>query len=229
MPVTARLPLAEPWRRRLYLPAYAVSDAARYARTRPRTVAYWHYRGGGLGPALPGKQPRMPLSYLQLVEVAFVATFRALGVSLQRIRKARDYLAQTFNSEHPFAEFRLQTEGRHVLLALQQIERDAQLGHLIVADASGQIGWQPLIAERFAEFDYEQGLALIWHVAGRASPVLIDPRISFGAPVVRGVPTWALKGRRIAGESVEELQADFRLEREEVLQALAFEGIKDAA
>jgi uncharacterized protein (DUF433 family) len=173
----------------------------------------------------------MPLSYLQLVEVAFVATFRALGVSLQRIRKARDYLAQTFNSEYPLAEFRLQTEGRHVLLALQQIERDAQLGHLIVADVSGQIGWQPLIAERFAEFDYEQGLAMIWHVAGRASPVLIDPRISFGAPVVRGVPTWALKGRAIAGESIDELQADFHLDREDILQALAFEGIKikDAA
>jgi len=152
-----------------------------------------------------------------------------LGVSLQRIRRARDYLAQTLNSELPFAEFRLQTEGRHVLLALQQIERDAQLGRLIVADASGQIAWQPLIGERFAEFDYEEGLALIWHVAGRESPILIDPRVSFGAPTVRGIPTWALKGRWTAGESLEELQADFRLPREEVLQALEFEGIRDAA
>lgn len=231
MPATARLPLTESWRRRLYLPAYMVSDAARYARTRVQTVAYWHYRGGELGPALPGKERRAPLTYLQLIEVAFVATFRRLGVPLQKLRKARAYLGQVFNSEHPFAEFRLMTEGYHVLMDLQQIERDAQIGHLIVADASGQIGWQPLIAERFAEFDYDEGLALIWHLAGRASPVLIDPRVSFGAPVVRGVPTWALKGRWIAGESVGELQADFRLDREEILQALAFEGIKmkDAA
>lgn len=228
MPATAQLPLRESWRRRLYLPAYSVADAARYARTQRQTVAYWHY-GSRLAPALPGKQPRKPLSYLQLVEVAFVATFRKLGVSLQRIRKARDYLSQTFSSEFPFAELRLQTEGRHVLLDLLQIEPDAQLDHLIVADASGQIAWQPLIGERFAEFDYEEGLALIWHVAGRGSPILIDPRISFGAPTIRGLPTWVLKGRRIAGESVKELQDDFVLSQEDILQALAFEGIRDAA
>ena len=31
------------WRRRLYLPAYATAEAARFAQTKPHTVAYWHY------------------------------------------------------------------------------------------------------------------------------------------------------------------------------------------
>ena len=93
-----------PFRRRLYLPAYRVSDAARYAGTSPQTVAYWHYRGGRLGPTLPNKERRKPLSYMELIEVAFVAFFRNVGVSLQRIRRAREYVAQTFNVEYPFVE-----------------------------------------------------------------------------------------------------------------------------
>lgn len=188
-----------------------MSDAARYAGANVNTVAYWHYHEGEFGPALPGKERKRPLSYLQLVEVAFVATFRRLGVPLQRIRRAREYAAQTLNSEFPFAEYRWQTEGKHVLIELQEIERGADLGRLVVADAGGQISWQPMIGERFAQFDYEHGIALAWHVAGLASPVVIDPRIAFGAPTVKGIPTWALKGRLVAGESLEEIHDDFGL------------------
>lgn len=182
-----------------------------------------------MGPVLPGKERGKPLTYLQLVEVAFVATFRRLGVSLQRVRKARDYLATYFDSEYPFVDFRLRTEGHHILLDLREIEEDAELGRLILADSAGQMGWQPLVGERFAEFDYEHGVALTWHVAGRDSPVVIDPRISFGAPTVRGVPTSVIKGRWAAQEAIEDIVDDFRLDPEEVRQALRFEGVGLAA
>lgn len=228
MPATMPSVHAEPWRRRLYLPAYTITDAARYAHTHAQTIAYWFYREGAhTGPVLSGKERRQPLSYLQLVEVAFIATFRQLGVPLQRIRMAREYLAQTFKSEYPFAEMRLMTEGQHVLLPLHELEPDA-VNRLIVADSHGQMAWQPLVADRFAEFDYEYGLALVWHVAGRTSPVTIDPRISFGAPTVRGIPTWAIKGRWMAGETLEDIQRDFELTTEDVQRALEFEGISVA-
>lgn len=214
-----------PWKRRLYLPAYTVRDSARYAGTSPQTVAYWHYQGGTLGPALPGRERRIPLSYLQLIEVAFVATFRQLGVSLQRIRKARDYASQTFNSEYPFAEYRWKTEGTHLLVELREVERGAELGRLIVGDEAGQTAWEPMVAERFAQFDYEQGLAIIWHVEGRDSPVVIDPRIAFGAPTVGGLPTWVIKGRWVAGELLEEIERDFPIGLEYISHALDFEGV----
>ncbi|MBI4321352.1 MAG: DUF433 domain-containing protein [Chloroflexi bacterium] len=168
------------------------------------------------------------MSYLQLVEVAFVATFRQLGVPLQRIRKARDYLAQKFDSEHPFAEIRLKTEGHHVLLDLQEVEPDADLGVLVVADKDGQEAWQGMVGERFAEFDYESGLAVRWYPEGKSQPVVIDPRIYFGAPTVCGIPTWAIKGRYEAGESIDEIAADFELGDEQIVYALAFEGVEAA-
>ncbi len=220
---------AEPWKRRLYLPAYTVVDAARYANTTPQTVAYWHFGGDGAGPALPGREHRRPLSYLELVEVAFVATFRILGVSLQKIRKARAYAAQTLNSEFPFTEYKWLTEGNHMLLDLWQVENDSDIKQLIIGDAHGQVAWQHMVGERFAQFEYEYNLALVWHVRGRQYPVIIDPRIAFGAPMIRGIATWVLKGRWQAGESVEDIKEDFRLEENEIKQGLQFEGIQDTA
>ncbi len=64
-----------------------------------------------------------------------------------------------------------------------------------------------------------------WHVRGKASPILIDPQIAFGAPAINGVPTWAIKGRREAGETIDEIVDDFLLKREEVAAALEFEAV----
>ena len=232
MPTATSSRRAEPWRSRLYLPAYRIADAARYAQTSPETVSYWHHQSAPLGPALPGKEPAKPLSYLQLVEVAFVAAFRNLGVSLQRIRRAREYAAQMFQAEFPFAQLEFRTEGTHLLLELQELEPDADLDQLIIADAHGQTGWKPMLNDLFSEFGYEDKLALTWHLRGRTKPMIIDPRISFGAPTVRGIPTWAIKGRYLAGEKIDEIKDDFNLTEDQVIQSLEFEGIqvdRDAA
>ena len=158
-----------PWRRRIYLPAYSTKDAARFAGTSPQTVSYWRYRSSDDGPTLPAIQRRRPLSYLELVEVAFVATFRKLGVSLRNIRLAREYIAQTLNAEFPFAEYRFKTDGRHLLIDFAEYEPGHDLDVLLAADSQGQLGWEEIIEPKFAEFDYEYGLALVWHAAGRQS------------------------------------------------------------
>ena len=163
-----------------------------------------------------------------MVEVAIVAEFRRLGVSFSKIRKAREYLQQRFNSEYPFATYRFKTEGFHILLDLKQFEKDTELS-LIVADKSGQLAWEPVLENRLLEFDYEDDLALLWHLAGRQSQVIIDPRVSFGAPNVMGIPTWTLKGRYHAGESLDDIQEDFAISETAIIDALTFEGITLAA
>lgn len=215
----------EPWRRRLLLPAYTITDAARYVDQSPQLVASWHYRETSSGVLLPGKEHRKPLSYLQLIEVAVVSTFRKLNVPLQRVRKARQYLAQRFNVEFPFTEFRFKTEGFHILLDLEQFEHDEDL-RLVVADKSGQLAWEQVMEDRLLEFDYEDGGVVIkWHLAGRQSLVVIDPRIAFGAPNVQGIPTWVLKGRHQAGETVTDIRDDFGLKEDAIIDGLLFEGI----
>ena len=223
---TNRLQLPEVWRRRLLLPAYSLAEAARYTKAHPATISSWFNRDTSLGPAIAGRQKGQALSYLQLVEVAFVVTARQLGISLSEIRNTRNYFRQRFNVEFPFATLRFQTEGMYLLLDLQEVEPVAERERFLLGGRGGQLAWAPLLGERFLEFEYENDLAIIWHVAGPDSPVKIDPRMNFGAPTVHGIPTWAIKGRYEAGEDVEEIQDDFSLESQEVFAALEFEGME---
>jgi uncharacterized protein (DUF433 family) len=215
----------QPWRRRLYLPAYSLKESARYAKTSSNVVSHWYYYKGAAGPAITGKEKGKPLSYLQLIEIAFVSTMRKQNISLQKIRKAREYISQTFGVEYPFAELRWKTEGKHLLIELADIMGDSELGKLIVADKAGQEAWKPVMAERFKEFEYEDNLAMKWYVRGVNNPIIIDPRISFGAPTIHGLPTWTLKGRHEAGETVEEIKDDFCIDVNDIITGLNFEGI----
>ena len=218
------------WRERLGLPAYRVSEAARYAGVSPQVVSNWMYRSSGLAhPILQGHERSAALSYLELVEVAVVAIFRKLGVPLRRLRLARTYMQQVFNSDHPFAEYGFRTDGLHVFLDWNKSEENSDLSKIIVTDSGGQMGWQQLMLERLSEFDYEFELALVWHLAGRESAVQIDPRISFGVPSIRGVPTWAIRDRWNAGESIDEIVEDLGINNNQVSDALRFEGVCTAA
>ena len=143
---------------------------------------------------------------------------------MPRIRAARAYAVRMLHSEHPFAEYSFKEEGKHLWLDSTQI--DVKPGTAVSADQGGQMAWECVIG-RLKEFEYEKpdGIVLKWHVAGPGSPIVIDPRISFGAPAVKGTPTWIIKGRFDAGESDTDIAEDFGMKKEEVREALKFEGV----
>lgn len=215
------------WRARLYVPNYRIREAARYARIAPQTVASWH--GAPLSnrrPTLSTKDKGVALSYLQLIEVAVVAAFRKAGVSLPKIRSAREYVSKQMQAEFPFAEYRFKTDGRDLWMDYAQIEAEMGDRKLLKASQQGQLAWSDIIG-RLQEFDYEKdGLAVRWHVAGKDQEVVIDPRLQFGAPTVAGVPTWVFKGRWRAGEPVDDIADDFGVANSSVLAALEFEGVE---
>lgn len=200
------------WRARLDTPNYEVREAARYASVHANTVTRWQ-RNTALGPREAGRK----LSYLQLIELAVAASAKEAGMKLADIRAARSYFAGAFKTEHPFATLELQTDG--VDLAMKAG------AELLIGNKKGQLAWKQIIGDRFREFDYEDGLATRWHVAGKNSPVIIDPRVRFGAPHVSGVPTWLLKDRWAAGEPLDEIVDDLSLEAANIYAALRFEGI----
>jgi uncharacterized protein (DUF433 family) len=209
----------EAWRKRLEVPAYQVGDAARYARISPQTVAAWHKIEQRM---LTAKEQRARLSYLQLIELAVVAAFRKAKFPLPEIRAAREYVQKNFGSRHPFAEFKFKRYGKSLFTEHKGPGRH----RLLKANQGGQLAWDELIGPVLEEFDYEhEGIAVRWHVAGAGVPIVIDPRISFGAPSIRGTPTWIIKGRFDAGERDSDIAEDFRLEVSAVRAALEFEGV----
>jgi uncharacterized protein (DUF433 family)/DNA-binding transcriptional MerR regulator len=213
----------DPWVRRLWLPAYQVKDAARYVDVTTQTVRNWQKAGTDTGSAIAPRELREALSYLQLQELAIVSVMRHQGVKLQKIRLARDYLSSRFMLEFPFADPRVKSDGQDVLMEIKDDLGDEI--RLMVANRGGQYVWEEIIGRRFAEFEYERDLAVRWHIGGEASGVVIDPRICFGAPAIKGVPTWALSGRYKAGESIPDLASDFVISRADVRRGLKFERI----
>ena len=215
-------PPSEPFLARLRLPSYSIQESAALAGANVHTLAHWF---AGKRAVVPGKRERAGLSYMQLVESAFVASFRSAGIPLQRIRKARDYLAETFHADYPFAQIKLRTDGIHILKEIPD-------GNLIVADRSGQEAWEQLFTDRIAQFDYVSDMAMRWYFRGRGVPLVVDPRFSFGAPTVAssGIATWALAGRFLAGETQEDILEEFPyITPAELDAALAYEGRLQAA
>lgn len=211
------------WKRRLTLPAYKVGDAARYAQISRQTILSWE-SASSAKPVITNRADGAALSYLQLVELAFVAQLRKAGVKLPVIKDAREFVQLQLGSEFPFAQHAFKTDGKDILMEYNQFVADQPVGKLLVTNKH-QLAWGEILGDKFQEFKYEDGLAVQWHVAGKESPVLIDPRISFGAPMVGGIATWAIKGRWEAGESADDIAEDFSIKRKEVEHALKFEGI----
>jgi len=217
--MTAAVPSSEAWRRRLEIPAYRVGEAARYVGLAPQTVTAWHRTG--VRQTLSAKERRNPLTYLQLIEVAVVAAARNAGVRLDNIRRTRDYISRQFGSKFPFAEYRFKTDGEG--LFIDQVDSNAAEGQETVLrpDRGGQLAWRAIIG-RLDEFEYDE-IVHRWHVAGRDSAIVIDPRIAFGKPSVGGIATWVLRGRADAGESVPDIADDFGLAMDDVRAAIEFE------
>jgi len=208
------------WKRRLTIPFYKTSEAARYARSNRATVSRWHRLG-----VMPGKEPRAEMSYLQLIEFAVAAAMRRASIPLREIKEAHDYFARVFSTEFPFATHRFKADGKRVVLDYKEVEPASELDRLVYSD--GQLGWKELVDPLLREFDYhDEGLAIRWHVAGLSSKVVIDPQVSFGAPNVGGAATWVLRDRYHAGESVDDIADDFDLSKDSVLDALRFESVE---
>jgi uncharacterized protein (DUF433 family) len=198
-----------------------------YAGISPQTVSSWE-RSTSREPeaVLNGREKRVGISYLQLVEIAVVAAMRKSGVSLREIKEARKYLKVRWAEDFPFARMKFKTDGVDVLLDYEAEDRKVLADRLVSANRSGQLIWTDMLSDRLLEFDYDKsGLVRSWYVMGRNKDVSIDPSIAFGAPNVDGVATRIIKDHWSAGQSVEQISDDFELQAELVSQALEFEGI----
>lgn len=218
----------EYWKDRLKLPAYGVSEAARYADITGQTIRNWQKLSNRPAPLTPRERGKA-LSYLQLIELAVVAAARDSGVPLWAIRATREYMRKEFGADFPFAQYRFKTDGKKLWIDYMDVIGKKGKGKLLETSGKGQLWWSDIVG-RLEQFEYDKklGLAIQWHVAGRGSPVIIDPRVRFGAPSVDGVPTRLLLARWEAGESPLEIADDFSMTVRAVVAALEFEGAESA-
>lgn len=214
-------------------PAYTLAEAARYLKVAPATLRSWvvgrayHTEKGPTHsrPLInPASNPPPVLSFWNLIEAHVLRSLRTdHGVRMDALRRAIRFAQQTLNIERLLLSPELRTDAGKLLLA--------RYGELIELSASGQVAMRRMFNEHLArvEWDDWQFPVKLYPATAEtlssARPVAIDAQVAFGRPVIakRGVTTSTIASRIDAGESLEDLAADYDLSVDEVEEAVLYE------
>ena len=217
------------------LPNYTIVEASHYLRIPPSTIKSWVT--GRDYPVQRGQrrfhrlirpaqeEPVRLLSFVNLVEAHVLHSIRHMHqVKLRKVRSALDYVEGQFGDRHPLATQQFQTDGIDLFIE--------KLGNLIIASAGGQVALREAFEAHLRRVEHDaHGIAARLFPFTRPSHadqpkiVVIDPRVSFGRPIIAGsgVPTSAIVERYHAGESTEHLAKDYRRSPEEIEEAVRCE------
>jgi uncharacterized protein (DUF433 family) len=119
-----------------------------------------------------------------LIEAYTVYSLRKLGVSLQKIRIARDTLGEFRKTSYPFAVQGILGGGGKVLFDLQDTSPQAILN----LDKGKQLEFAQIIEPFYTRLDFNDASLLaerFWPL-GRNSNIVVDPHHAFGRPVIFG-------------------------------------------
>jgi uncharacterized protein (DUF433 family) len=170
--------------------------------------------------------PREGLSFINLVEVLALDRFREAGVSLQKVRKALQYVEAGLGTSHALASQRILTDGIDLFWKFQERVRDPEL-HIVDATRGGQKAFPEVISGYLREIDWgtDRFAERWWPEVGRRE-VVVDPRKGFGAPTIAptGIRTEDVFQRFEAGESILSLAEDFGLTVGQVEAAIRAEA-----
>lgn len=214
--------------------AYTLAEAAHYVRLPAATLRSWvlgrrYPTAGGSGQFPPLLRPasRRPplLSFSNLIEAHVLRSLRAeYGVSIKDVRSALSYAEKALGIERLLLRSELRTGAGKVFLD--------RYGELIELTASGQLAMRRVFDEHLKRIEWDTTkfpVRLYPFLSASAPseerPIVIDPRIAFGRPVVgrKGVSTAIIAERIDAGETVEDVAADYELRPPEVEQAVLYE------
>jgi uncharacterized protein (DUF433 family) len=215
-------------------PAYTLTEAAHYARLPVATLRAWvlgrEYPtaegGGQYSPLIEPASHRPPmLSFTNLIEAHVLRSLRTdRGVSVKAVRNALAYAQDKLGIDRLLLRPELRADAGRVFLD--------RYGELIDLSASGQLAMREMLLEHLkrVEWDDAEFPVRLYPIVSTAAitsdrSIVIDPRIAFGRPVVlsRSISTAAIAERIDAGETVEELAADYDLGTTEIVQAALYE------
>jgi uncharacterized protein (DUF433 family) len=214
--------------------AYTLAEAARYVRLPVATLRSWALgrqyptaQGRADFPPLIRPASRKPawLSFSNLIEAHVLRSLRTEhGVPVKALRRALSYAEKSLGIDRLLLRPELRTGAGKVFLD--------RYGELIELTASGQLAMRRLFDEHLKRIEWDSSrfpVRLYPFLSASAPsaerPIVIDPRIAFGRPVVasRGIATSTIAERVDAGESVNDIAADYDLARSEIEQAVVYE------
>lgn len=222
------------------IPAYGVTEASRYLGIPKGTLRGWtlgqSYEVRGqrrfFAPVIQiaDREQRL-LSFTNLFEAYVLDAIRRQHlISLQKVRRALGFLRKSNpSSRHPLAEYHFATFGADLFVE--------EYGRLVGVSQEGQLAFRQAVEAYLKRVERDEtGLLRLYPFTRRPrsleSPrvVVIDPRISFGRPVIVGtrIATAVIAERWRAGESVKELATDYGRPLGEIEEAIRCETAQAA-
>lgn len=215
------------------IPAYTVGEAAHYLGVPKSTMRSWFAGQRGFRAVIRPADPKMiGLSFANLIE-AYVLTAirRKHNVALPTIRRGLEFLMRKLGAKRPLLEQQFATNGVDLFVE--------HLGQVINISRDGQLEMADLIRAYLERIDRDaKGLPIKLYPfmrtqAPREQPrtVVIDPRVSFGRPVIAGtgIPTAVLAEQFKAGDPVPMLAKEYGADEEAVWDAIRCELDLEAA
>jgi len=221
------------------LPAYSVPEVAKYLHLPVGTLRSWV--NGRYYPTREEKRYFAPLieipnerrkllSFTNLIEAHVLSAIRRdHQIPLTKVRGALDYIQEKLKLPHPFASLEFQTDGIDLFIE--------GFGELITVSRDGQIALKAVLQTFLSRIERdEKGYPLKLFPflknpdINAPRTVVIDPRISFGRPVLvgTGIPTAILAERFKARDSIDELAEDYGCEHWQIKMGIQFgKGIKN--
>ena len=166
----------------------------------------------------------VPLSFLNLLELRFLASYRK-QVPLQSIRRALEYAGAELGVERPLLTLKFKAQGKALFLSFFE-HGDP---YFLNASARGQLAWPPAIDDFIQNVDYDaaERSAYRWWPLGRDEPVIVDTTLNGGRPstALSGVRTKAIAVHRLDHLDVPAIAYDVGANEAEVRAALRFEQV----
>jgi uncharacterized protein (DUF433 family) len=214
--------------------AYTLAEAAHYTRLPTATLRSWvlgrqypiAVGSAQFPPLIRPASLRPPLlSFSNLIEAHVLRSLRTEhGVPVKALRSALSYAEKELGIDRLLLRPELRADAGRIFLD--------RYGELVELTASGQLAMRRLFAEHLKRVEWDSSrfpIRLFPFVSAAAPsekrPIVIDPRVAFGRPVVlrKGISTSAITGRIDAGESVEDIAADYELRPSEIEHAVLYE------
>jgi len=214
---------------------YSLAQAERLTRVPRDTIRRWTqgytypYRGERRSspPLIATDTPRVGgtpvLSFADLLEVRFLDAFRRHGVSARAIRVASLRAQELLGRPRPFSTKIFKTDGRTIMAELVRGSGDRMLLDLVrdQFQFSKIVGPYLYFGIQFNDLKEPQR----WWPLGENRGVVVDPRRSFGAPIVDdlGIQTAILFAGFKAEGSLDFVSEWYRVPVSAVSDAVEFE------
>jgi uncharacterized protein (DUF433 family) len=213
---------------------YSIPEAARISRVPASYIKRWlwghkHVIKGQVhrtdplwAPQLPAIDDARALTFRDLIEIQFVYRFRQRGISLQTIRKTIGLATELLDKTFPLSSVKFKTDGKKVFAEV--IEDPAEKGHVFDL-RTGQYLLSYVLDYLYDALEYSEFDELIrWWPLGKNRRVIVDPKRSFGRPIVpEGVQTNILASSFRTEGDVQAVASWFEISESSVSDALEFE------